>query len=162
MQQGQSAAAIRSFEMAVQMAPDNVEAHFNLAIANQIGDNPAKAIEQYRKILTLQPEHLDTLNNLAWLYATSPSPNRNTTEAVRLATQLCQATKHGDPSHLDTLAAALSEMGDFQQAVAIATAALKLARGRGESELEAKLTERAALYQSGQRVTDANSPRNRG
>jgi tetratricopeptide (TPR) repeat protein len=145
----------------MQMAPENIEARFNLAMANQIGNNPPKAIEQYRKILTLQPDHLDTLNNLAWLYATSPAPARNPTEAVHLAKQLCQATKNSDPSHLDTLAAALSELGDFQQAVTVATAALKLARGRGESELEAKLTERAELYQSGQSVTDANSPRKR-
>ncbi len=156
MQQGQATPAIHCFETAVQMAPENTEARFNLAAAFQVEDNDSAAIEQYQAILKVDANHRDTMNNLAWLYATAAGKNRNPTEAVRLAKKLCEAGSFKYPAHLDTLATALAESGEFQQAVKTAAAAYRLARGRGELQLAAKLKGRVALFQAGRRVTDVS------
>jgi tetratricopeptide (TPR) repeat protein len=66
----------------------------------------------------LQPSDPTTLNDLAWLLATSPNGRlRNGRRAVVFAQQSCALTNWNNAYSIDTLAAAYAAAGDFSQAV---------------------------------------------
>lgn len=57
-------------------------------------------------------------NDLAWIYATSMDPAlRNGPEAVRLATEACEAVNYKQMAFVDTLACAYAENGQFDEAL---------------------------------------------
>jgi tetratricopeptide (TPR) repeat protein len=66
----------------------------------------------------LQPGDPTTLNDLAWLLATSPNGRlRNGRRAVVFAQKSCSLTNWNNAFSIDTLAAAYAAAGDFPQAV---------------------------------------------
>ena len=69
-----------------------------------------------RAALTHDSENSSVLNNLAWLYATGPSPFRNPKDALGLA--LKAAALSPEPFILDTLAEAYYINGRYADAVA--------------------------------------------
>lgn len=81
-----------------------------------IGDQ-AKAVADYEAALKIQPEDSGTLNNLAWVLATSTEdPLRNGARAVELATKACELTEFSQAHIISTLAAAYAENGQFDKA----------------------------------------------
>jgi len=72
--------------------------------------------------LALDPLNPNILNNLAWLYATSPAPFRNPPEAMTLA--LRAAAINPEPYVLDTLAEAYYVNGRYREALAAINEAL--------------------------------------
>jgi Zn-dependent protease with chaperone function len=83
-----------------------------------------KAEAALRKALESGPPDANTLNNLAWLYATSPPPYFNPKAALELA--LLAAARQPDPTILDTLAEAYYVNGQAEEALeAIRKALLK-------------------------------------
>src|SRR6267142_5638510 len=66
--------------------PFNVDLHFTIAAAYAgIGDQ-TNEVAHLRIVTQLKPDRVETLNNLAWLLASSPNENiRNGAEAVQLA-----------------------------------------------------------------------------
>jgi hypothetical protein len=63
-------------------------------------------------------------NDLAWFLATSSDPGiRQPEEAVRLAESLVHEVENPDPNWLDTLAAAYSAAGRFEEATQVAAQA---------------------------------------
>lgn len=69
----------------------------------------------------------ENLNAAAWLLATSPEAAvRDGKRAVALARRACEQAKWQDPASIDTLAAALAEMGDFPEAMRLQERALAL------------------------------------
>jgi Flp pilus assembly protein TadD len=86
-----------------------------------------EAIARYREALRLDPDHVESLNNLAWILATDPDPHsRDGAEASRLATRACELTGYQQPFLIGTLAAAYAEAGRYDQAVAAGNKARKL------------------------------------
>jgi Zn-dependent protease with chaperone function len=81
-----------------------------------------KAETALRKSLESAPEDANTLNNLAWLYATSPPPYFNPKAALELA--LWAAALQPDPTVLDTLAEAYFVNGQAEEALQTITKAL--------------------------------------
>jgi spermidine synthase len=66
----------------------------------------------------LQPKDPTTLNDLAWLLATSPNGRlRNGRRAVTFAEKSCALTNWNNAFSIDTLAAAYAAAGDFSRAV---------------------------------------------
>ena len=66
----------------------------------------------------LQPKDPTTLNDLAWLLATSPNGRlRNGRRAVTFAQKSCALTNWNNAFSIDTLAAAYAAAGDFPRAV---------------------------------------------
>jgi len=98
---------------------------------------------------------LDARNNLAWILATYPDPMiRDGDQALALIRPL--AMLYENWRHLDTMAAAYAELGEYEQAVATQTRALVLAQRNATqgSVIDLKqlehMRERLQLYQRGQ------------
>ena len=88
-----------------------------------------KAISFYRMAIDTDPNNAHALNNLAWLYATCSDPFfRNPEDSLVLAQKALVLDK--SPHVMDTLAEALFINGRYEQALEMATEALKMARDR--------------------------------
>ena len=77
----------------------------------------AEAIADFEKALQSEPDNPGTLNNLAWVLATSPEDElRDGKRALELAKKACELTDYKQAHILSTLASAYAELGDFEQA----------------------------------------------
>jgi tetratricopeptide (TPR) repeat protein len=118
--------------------------------------NLQEAIEQYRKVLEINPDQVNTQNNLAWLLATASDASvRNGTNAVALAENASRLSGGGNPVILRTLAAAYAEEGNYGRAVLTARQALELAVAQKNGTLSATLQRDIKLYEAGTPVRDA-------
>lgn len=161
-QQGEHAAGLEQLREIVQQNPDDIEARLRLARAlSQVGD-PAEALSAYREACSKAPDNLNAANALAWVLATCPvDALRSGAEAVTLAQAVCEKTKREQPSYLDTLAAALAEVGRFPDALATADQAAKVAIAARQFPLAVEIQERRRIYRSGRPYRDA-APRASG
>ncbi len=149
--------AVESLESAVKFDPATLGPHLQLADVYSRRHEPAKAIAEYRAALSLSPNLPGTLNNLAWLLATTPEASlRNGAEAVKLAERACAGTSWQQTIAIGTLAAAYAEAGDFDQAVQTAQKACDTASAHGERELLQKNQELLAQYKNHQPFRDTN------
>jgi tetratricopeptide (TPR) repeat protein len=107
----------------------------------------ADAIAVLRDGLEREPDSLVLADALAWQYATCPSkPLRRGRSALEMAERVCQATQYHNAQHLDTLAAALAERGDFAKAAEWAQKGVKLAQEAGQTALAERMAGRVRLY----------------
>ena len=104
-----------------------------------------KTIADYDEAIRINPRYAWAFNNLAWLLATCPDPKiRDGKKAIELANQACELSEWKDAYHVDTLATAHAEAGDFDAAVKWETKALTLyAAGKNREGGHARLK----LYQ---------------
>lgn len=104
-----------------------------------------KALADYDDIIQTDPQNALGYNNKAWLLAICPvEKHRDGKKAVELATKACELTKWKNAGHLDTLAAAYAEAGDFEKALKWQTEAVEdaeLMRREG-----GEMKERLELY----------------
>ena len=143
--------AVAHFEKAVAIKPDFAEPYYNLGdTLFYLEGKPAEALEAWRAVLRIDPDHVAVLNQTAWLLATSPDASlRDGAQAVTLAERAARLTQGRQPAILDTLAAAYAEAGRFQEAVQVSTQLLELARQQNNRKMTGALEERLALYQAG-------------
>jgi len=100
---------------AVRLEPD-ADSRLQLARLLHHTGQPREAVAQYRQVVSLKPDSVEALNNLAWLLATSADDSlRNGAEAVRAAERACRITGYKEVVPLGTLAAAYAEAGRFQR-----------------------------------------------
>ena len=103
------------------------------------------AIDDLKAVVWTETSDDRTLNELAWLQATCPDDEaRDGAGAVKNATKACELTAWKNAAHLDTLAAAYAESGDFGHAVGFEKKALSLAPQTDKADLEIRLQ----LYKS--------------
>lgn len=142
--------AALQYHLALLFKPD-VQTRIALAaLCHQTGD-PAQAISQLQQILRQDPDNLEALNNLAWLFATwGDNKFRNGAEAVWLAEKACQLTANKQPRATGTLAAAYAEAGRFPEAVTAAEATVKLANESGDQRLAYLGNQLLSLYRANQ------------
>jgi arylsulfatase A-like enzyme len=101
------------------------------------------------------PENIDVLNNLAWALATLPDANlRDGPRAVRLALRAVELDRRPDAGHLDTLAVAYAEVGDFDRAVEVAGRAIAIERLRRPPVQLAVLRQHLARLEAREAVRD--------
>lgn len=106
----------------------------------------------------LKPRYASALNDLGWLLATCPDASvRNVTEAEQCAERACQLTGNSDPMHLDTLAVAKSEAGQFSQAIALTEKAIGLARAAGNMAVADPLEAHLIFYRNHQSYTQGSA-----
>ncbi|MGA2070259.1 MAG: tetratricopeptide repeat protein [Sedimentisphaerales bacterium] len=142
-------------EAALNIDPNLVSAHKALEVALLAGGQFKKAVVHMKRFLEIDPNNIDTKNNLAWILATSPDPNiRNPSEAIGLAQEACNAVKFKDPTALDTLAAAYASKGRFADAVETATKAINLAEDVNQPQLKSAIQEHLGFYTQGKSYID--------
>ena len=106
----------------------------------------AEAIADFERALTMEPKDTSLLNNLAWVFATSPDDQlRDGSRAVELATQACELTEYKTPHILSTLAAAYAESGDFDSATKWSTKSVEM----NDPEHSAQLQKELESYRTG-------------
>ncbi|ABK15709.1 M48 family metallopeptidase [Syntrophobacter fumaroxidans] len=103
--------------------PDLLASYGGLLLeAGRIGE----AERLLRKALHLSPDDPSLMNNLAWLYATSPPPHHNPEAALKLAAKAAEL--RSDAVILDTLAEAYYVNGRYREAVDTIEKALRQAQ----------------------------------
>ena len=146
--------AVTSLRRAAQLQPGSTLTRYRLSVVLAARGDGTAALEEFRAVLRLDPDLVAAQNGLAWLLAThSDSALRNGEEALTLAQQACDVTQNKEPQLLDTLAAAQAELRHFEDAVATATIALRLARKSYPNLIE-PLESRLHLYQNGEPYRD--------
>ncbi len=118
--------------------PDSAEALATLGAYYHDAKDYARAETYYLKALSESPEDAETLNNLAWLYATAEDKVFfRPEEALKWARKAAELKPV--PHILDTLAESLYRAGKFEEAVEVGKKALFLAQ-RDASYFEGQLT----------------------
>jgi tetratricopeptide (TPR) repeat protein len=148
-QQGRIDQAIAQWQKALAIRPTDAEAHRSVASALRKQGNVKEAIVEYEQALNVVPKDSVSLNNLAWILATSSDASkRDGARAVTLAVKAVQASGGRDPNFVRTLAAARAEVGQFAEAVATAETAKALASTQSKPELTSRLEEEITLYRA--------------
>ena len=157
-QNGHHDRAARYIQEALNIAPEEPQAHAQFAeVLTNIG-RPRAAIEHYRQALRLSTDKVYAANNLAWLLATAQDPPAaEREEALHWARHAAAATNYEDPNKLDTLAAAYAASGQFDQAIATAKDSIGICRELGQDELAREIQERLDVYRLGRPYVDATS-----
>jgi tetratricopeptide (TPR) repeat protein len=104
------------------------------------------AAEDFRQAIKNSPKLGRAYRGAAWLMATCPEDNfRNAELALASARKAVQLDGNGDFTYLDTLAAALANAGEYEDAVATQEKALQIAPDAAMEELRSRLS----LYAAG-------------
>jgi tetratricopeptide (TPR) repeat protein len=118
--------------------------------ANFQRDDNEAALTAYENALSLDPDNVVLMNNLAWQYAAHPDyAFRDGKKAVEWAQRAAENTQHENTAVLDTLAAAHAENGDFDAAIKTIQTAIALATGKRQEELAKKYEQNLRLYEQG-------------
>ena len=154
-EKGQDQDAIVVLQRAATLQPENAEIYARLGTVFLAQGKDEEAIAQYQKALELAPGSLAPLNNLAWLFATSPNPViRNGPKAVELAERALQLSGGTDPFYLHKLAAAYAANENFPRALETAQRAVQLALAQGNFALASELRRNISVYQTNNPLTD--------
>lgn len=141
--EGRVPEAIEQYRAAICLEPDWKELHLVFARRLVGANQPAEAIEEFQKALDLDPNDAETLNDLAWLYATCADPRyRDPAKALEHAQRAVEGLAQvsldsGKAAILDTLATALFVNQRVREAVETEEKALSL--DPGNADLKAQL-----------------------
>ena len=145
------------FAHSLAVTKDNSIARNGLGLAFLRQGRVHEAIVQIQKALEFRPRNIEALNNLAWVFATSPEASlRNGARAVELAERADQLSGGRNPAIIGTLAAAYAEAGRFPEAIAAAQRSLQLASVRNDLVRVTALQNRLDHYQAGLPFRDRN------
>jgi tetratricopeptide (TPR) repeat protein len=106
--------AIADFNEAAHINPDNPLLYCARADAWQCKGEYAKAFADWEQAIRLDANYADAYADRAWIWAVCQDQTfRDGKKAVESATKACQLDGWENADHLDTLAAAYAEAGDF-------------------------------------------------
>jgi len=118
--------------MALSIEPNNSAFLHNRAVIMTALERYKEAIEDYLRVIELDPLSGGSYNNLAWLLATAKDPEyRDCHMAITYAQKALEMGNNG--SWMDTLAAAYAECGQLEKAVEIETEAYRLSNPPNEN-----------------------------
>jgi Flp pilus assembly protein TadD len=130
------AAAASDLRFALDARPDDPGLASALAFSLSQINRSGEAVAVLKDAIAKHPENDELAHNLARLLATSPDPGvRDGALALRLALAVRDRTGGRDPRVLDTLAAAYAAAGQPDNARAVRSEAVALARQLGNSAL---------------------------
>ena len=124
---GKIDSSIVHLERAVALRPEYAAAHLTLAEAYLARRHDGLAATHFRRVLEAKPDHADVLKKLALLLAVSSDDAvRDGAAALPLAQRAVGLTSRRDAASLMTLAAALAELGRFDDAAGVVREAMAL------------------------------------
>jgi protein O-mannosyl-transferase len=155
LQKGQVTDALIHYRKLMELQPDNIEIHNIVGTVLVQQRHITEGVEEWEKVLLIRPDNGNALNNLAWVFATSPDDSlRDGSRAVQLAEQATRISGARMAMVWRTLAAAYAENGRFVDAIQTAQRAIELARNQGNAALAAELQNTIALYETGKPLRD--------
>jgi tetratricopeptide (TPR) repeat protein len=157
LEANQDAEAIAAYRQALRVWPASAVNHANLGLLLARTGQAEEAITQYRWALSVRPTQAEWQADLAWVLATQQGARPgNAQEALRLATEACQATDSRDPLALASLGAAQAANGSYHEAAATAGQAARAAKASRQTALAKRLEEQAHAYE-GKRLPDTRA-----
>jgi tetratricopeptide (TPR) repeat protein len=142
--------AIAHWEKSLEIQPDNSAARNYLGTAFASIGRDREALAQWEQTLAYDPENGDAANNSAWLLATSQNGQlRDPAKAVELAKRAANLPGGNNPIVYRTLAAALAENGQFDDAITAAEHAQELSQATGNSAVADEMTRWMDLFKRG-------------
>lgn len=145
---GRSDDARQAYVAALEADPTLAEAHLGLSTLLADDGRFGDALREAEFAVRHGPDKPQAATQLAWLLATNPDPSvRDGARAVTVAERAAILTDRREPRVLDVLAAALAEAGRYDDAVAVAREAEKLAAERSAPALVAAIAARRASYE---------------
>lgn len=148
--------ALPDYNKAVELDASDADTLSNRALCHLDLGNWREAIADLEHLLTLTPDDAEPRSNLAFALAASPDAAvRDGKRAITIATKACELTQWKNVKHIDVLAMAHAETGDFDQALATLDRTEGLTASGVSSE---GVKSRRALYQKKQpfRATPAS------
>ncbi len=146
-ERGHVSEAIEHYEKALAACPELLNGHFNLGVLLNQQGKAALAVQHWRQALQQTPDDVDALDQLAWTLATCREASvRNGKEALELARRAVALSHSKNPDVLGSLAAALAEMGRYNEATTVAERAMGLADQSGDSERRQTLRQQVESY----------------
>ncbi len=143
--------AVKYYQEALQLWPYWQDKPYYFGLAFYHCGKFDEALKSFREEIRRFPDHLEAINNLAWLLATvSQTDLRDGPEALQLAERACRATEYRNSRFLDTLSAAYAENGQFEEAIQTAQEAIQKALSSGQKPLAEKIKKRLEIYQTHQ------------
>jgi protein O-mannosyl-transferase len=131
---------------------------YNLGILQKKLGNVEGAIDSFQRALELQPTFTVAARRLAWNLATAPDAAlRDGRRAIELFEEDHPLKASNSAYGWDAYAAALAEVGRFDDAVESADRALELARQADQQNLVVEIEKRLALYKAGRPHRDDGS-----
>lgn len=142
---------------AVALIPNSPAVHGLLGGLLSSAGRYGEALAHLEAAYAANPGDVTTVNNLAWLLATSPQTSqRDGPRAVRLAEWACKATAHKSPPLLDSLAAAYAETGRFDLAIRTTEQAIGIVSSNPKASTDT-LKARLRLYRAGKPYRESPS-----
>lgn len=140
--------AIADYTRALQLDPKIEMVHYRRGDAYHALGQYKRADEDYAAAVERDPDYANLLNSWAWQMATCPDPRfRDGRRAVEMAAKANQKFGRTIPGHVETLAAAYAECGEFDKAIGCQKQALELLSPERAGQREA-MQRRLALYQA--------------
>ncbi|MBC7854902.1 MAG: tetratricopeptide repeat protein, partial [Pirellulaceae bacterium] len=140
------AKAVADFTEALRLDPKIEMVHYRRGNAYHELKEYAKAEEDYAIALKSRPDYPNLLVSIAWQLATCPDARfRDGKKAMELATKANEEFKWKLPEHVDALAAAYAENGQFAEAVKWEKKAMELLE-KGQTDSRKKMQSRLELY----------------
>ena len=142
--------AAQLLEQALEIDPTHRRAYAHLGRIYMSTGRFAQAVDALAAGLRLVPNDVSMAGRLAWLLATCPDAEfRDGPRSLALAKRVCELTEYGNAHHLDILAAAYAESGQFRQAVETVRRAISLPSSSGRRSDVDAMRARLELYRAG-------------
>ena len=143
--------AIKSADKAITLQPSAVAFHRRGYAYQKLGQYQS-AIADFNKAIKMDPVSHGVYGSLAWLNATCPDETyRDGESAIRHARKANELTHWKNVIHLEALAAAYAEVGNFPEAESYQRQAISLIT---DKKVKSEILERLELYKAGKAYRD--------
>jgi tetratricopeptide (TPR) repeat protein len=125
--QGEISLAMQDFNKSTELNSNYAHPYYMRGRIYSQLEEIGKAKKEFVKAIELNPNHVYSLNSLAKLLLENKGVrlNKDTQKALELALRAVKFSEEKVPSYLDTLAAAYSNLGQYEKAVETQSKAIK-------------------------------------